>query len=153
MSSIERCTCKPYWQDAGGGYTECVPELDPSCSEHGEVEHILASRRYTDRRGRVWKERPSGVWSHVEQIVPVLGVLYSTRLPDQMRLLIERDQHREECVGLNACWCHPVPSVITSCESGGEKLEVYAAHASVPTKFRDTLPEAMDAARALAVSP
>lgn len=30
------CTCTPYWQDAGGGYTEYVPEYEPSCPEHSQ---------------------------------------------------------------------------------------------------------------------
>lgn len=28
------CTCEPYWQDAGGGYTELLAEPDPDCPEH-----------------------------------------------------------------------------------------------------------------------
>lgn len=30
------CQCIPHWQDAGGGYTEYVPEYEPSCPEHSE---------------------------------------------------------------------------------------------------------------------
>jgi hypothetical protein len=28
------CTCEPYWQDAGGGYTELLAEPDPDCPVH-----------------------------------------------------------------------------------------------------------------------
>lgn len=118
------------------------------------IDEILERGWYTDRRRRFWAKRPSGVWAHTEQFVPGLGVLYSTRLPDQMRLLIERDRHRDECPGLADCMTHPVLAVIVCYEhgEGWGLFKVGVRAQSLPT-IRRTLPEAMDAARALAVNP
>lgn len=152
MSAIDRCTCTPHYQDAGAGLTEYVPEWDPSCSEHGEIDHILASCRYTDRRGRPWKVEPSprdGIWwgtPHDDEFMLVMR-------NDKMRLLIERDMHRDVCEGLGFCLEHPVPSVITSVPRVFEVFGVRNSSATHADLLAPTLPEAMDAARALAVGP
>lgn len=53
------CRCIPHWQDAGGGYTEYVPEYEPSCPEHSEHlwnprtgEWVLRERSVTDEMDR-----------------------------------------------------------------------------------------------------
>lgn len=113
------------------------------------VDEILATGRYEDRRGRewfcgiAWSNGDSTWYSSNQQFIRL----------NEMRLLIERDQHRDECEGLRACGNHPVPHVTTyPCptayvvwDSGGETDD------GIPD-FR-TLPEAMDAARALAANP
>lgn len=102
------------------------------------VDEILASGRYTDRRGRKWRKfRRCKCW-------------YSTSIwleatANQMHLLIERDQHRDECPGLALCRNHPVPFVL-----------LWPLPTAIPanTTIGRTLPthaEALAAARALAV--
>ena len=65
-----------------------------------------------------------------------------------MRLLIERDMHRDVCPGLQTCKEHPVPYVWIGV-SGSPYHE--PAWGFNDGDYHDTLPEAMDAARALAV--
>lgn len=79
---------------------------NPLCPEHGDPDAILASGRYTDRRGRRWHlcmhgSPLCGMW---HQGHPSRGF---TRA--EMRTLIVRDLHRSECPGLRACFTHPVP--------------------------------------------
>lgn len=62
-----------------------------------------------------------------------------------------RKMHRGECPGLSSCNGHPVPSVIAPFEWGSRDFEVYAAWENVTGTFEQSLPDAMDAARALVV--
>lgn len=111
MNAVDRCRCTPYFQDAGGGYTEYVPEWEPSCPEHGEIDEILAAGQYVDRSGRMWKIVRSpliGIWWGTPHAEASKLVLHENK----MRLLIERDQHRIECVGLHDCYVHPTPRIL-----------------------------------------
>ena len=114
------------------------------------VDEILATGQYTDRRGREWvaafeSTRGDRYWvsgSH-DQIIA----------RDQMRLLIERDQHRGECVGLRDCFAHPVPHVVSHQRNAGV-IQAYPAdrdYGARRSSVHTTLSKAMDAARALAV--
>lgn len=144
MSTVDRCTCTPHYQDAGAGLTEYVPEWDPSCSEHGEVARILASGSYTDRYGREWAEFMFGrriEWAWIHDT----GVRVSPIDRTQMRLRIERDQHRATCPGLWTCTDHPVPAVTLS--------RTFRPRVYVDGDPYAWFSEAMDAARELAVGP
>ena len=107
------------------------------------VDEILATGQYTDRRGRAWGYFDTRVdydrWQRWESRGDEDLILE----PDQMRLLIERDQHRDVCPGLYNCMNHPVPIVWYGDPSEGWCVDLGNWHSS--------LPEAMDAARALAV--
>lgn len=153
MSTIDRCTCyQELIKHVGDSFARFrITEKDESCPEHGELEHILATGRYTDRRGRVWKIVRSpliGTWWGTPRTDDVKLVLHENK----MRLLIERDQHRDECEGLKRCEAHPVPFV-----NAYQMFKPVRFVAYRPNDFDDeigtfhTLPEAMDAARALAV--
>jgi len=107
------------------------------------VDEILAGHEYRDRRGRKWQKliEPIG-WVNMGE--------HRLLTRTQMRLLIERDQHRDECRGLAVCEDHPVPSV--NCYSG--VFEMWpSGRLWSSTQGRDygTLYAAMTAARALAV--
>ena len=106
------------------------------------VDEILATGQYRDRRGREWKRGPSFVcnrdWFYLNGIYKG-GYANDT----EMRLLIERDSHRDECPGLYNCMNHPVPIVWYGDISEGWCVDLGNWHSS--------LPEAMDAARAWAV--
>ena len=116
------------------------------------VDEILATGRYTDRRGRAWDYFDTRVdydrWQRWESRGDEDLILE----PDEMRLLIERDQHRDECPGLISCENHPVPCVTLAGGPYGcfhvnpadDSEETYVAH-------KCTFERAMDAARALAV--
>jgi len=115
------------------------------------VDEILATGKYTDRRGREWNH---STYLNVESWrAKPYGRLEVS--PAQMRLLIERDQH--ECIGLRRCRSHPVPNVLAlqddiSGARWGHGFGVYRPGVSDDREaWVDTLPEAMDAARALAV--
>ena len=116
------------------------------------VDEILATGRYTDRRGRAWDYFDTRVdydrWQRWESRGDEDLILE----PDEMRLLIERDQH--VCQGLWRCFDHPVPHVL-SAEWDRDRFGgfmVYPAGDSLAIDEEyDTLPEAMSAARALAV--
>ena len=112
------------------------------------VDEILATGKYTDRRGRGW-DYVETVASWCSPEIDAEGVSwgYHYLSTAQMRLLIERDLHRDECK--RAWWCkdHPVPFVYFAW-SGVWAIAIGPG----PIKHTfDTLPEAMDAARALAV--
>lgn len=117
------------------------------------VDEILAAGWYTDKRGRSWRRLPlSGRWA--DQVIDHQGIHWAGQKIEaaQMRLLIERDQH--VCHGLRRCFDHPVPHVLSAewdhSRFGG--LMVYPAGDSLAIDEEyDTLSEAMDAARALAV--
>lgn len=109
------------------------------------VDEILATERYTDRRGTLWQTAGVG-----------RGVYWfkggwSIRLTEaRMRLLIERDHHRNECVGLRDCYAHPAPRVFF--RDGG--WSVIAPGWDVWSDSRHIeFADAWDAARALAVKP
>ena len=102
-------------------------------------DDFIESGWYVDRRGWHWFriDHRLGQWHHYEQ-------WGEWHLSDtQMRLLIERDQHRDVCPGLYACHTHPVP-IVWSGPASGRWFVDYG-------NWHNTLPEAMDAARALAV--
>ena len=110
------------------------------------VDEILATGKYTDRRGREWVGGEfRRLWLHPDGLHTVRA--------EQMRLLIERDLHRDECPSLIACENHPVPCVTIAGGPYGcfhvnpadTSDETYVAHEC-------THERAMDAARALAVS-
>lgn len=111
------------------------------------VDEILATGEYRDRRGREWK----GFFMYGK---PRWSTPSITRflLPGEMRLLIERDLHRDECPSLISCENHPVPCVTIAGGPYGcfhvnpadTSDETYVAHEC-------THERAMDAARALAV--
>ena len=102
---------------------------------------------YVDRRGWHWfrAEHQRGQWHHFEE----WGEWHLTDA--QMRVLIERDQHRRSCIGLSHCDEHPVASVVWGWGErqwivfkpyGWENNDgIFCDHAA-----------AMSAARALAVS-
>lgn len=115
------------------------------------VDEILATGQYTDRRGRSWRPNLGDNWVHFRGRKPRGELFYDVLTDPEMRLLIERDLHRDVCPGLSACNGHPVPSVITPFAWGSRDFEVYAAWANTTGTFEQSLPEAMDAARALAV--
>ena len=116
------------------------------------VDEILASGRYTDRRGKRWV-RCSYAAERLGWFCPTGDCTFLT--PAEMRLLIERDQH--ECPGLRQCLDHPAPNVLAlEDDMGGPKwgngFGVYRPGTDdVREAWVDTLPSAMDAARALAV--
>ena len=107
------------------------------------VDEILSAGMYTDRRGRTWHYVDTIVdydrwqrWEHYSAEDLILEV-------NAMRLLIERDLHRDECPGLYNCMNHPVPIVWYGGISDGWCVDLGNWHPS--------LSAAMDAARALAV--
>lgn len=142
----DRCTCTPYWQDAGGGYTEYVPEWEPTCPVHGEVDAIMTAGRYVDRRGRVWRASPLIGWGLVGRSMS--ETLRSSRTLTQMRLMIERDQHRDVCPGLRDCDDHPVPHVMSY--GGAAAWDVWGP-GDWYVCSRPSLPEAFAAALKLVV--
>lgn len=124
------------------------------------IDEILASGRYTDRLGRRWSSRPSwttpdgrGVWSHAARLAKVPGgAMFNILDPAQMRLLIERDQHRDVCVGIKRCEDHPVHFVQIYHRFPTTRFVVYGPREWDDEKaYFHTLAEAMNAARALAV--
>lgn len=111
------------------------------------VDEILAAGWYTDRRGRKWRRLPlSGRWA--DQVIDHQGIHWAGQKieADQMRLLIERDQHRDACPGLALCRAHPVPFVILW------PLATAIPARSTIGKTRNTMGEALEEARRMAVS-
>ncbi|RBP66407.1 hypothetical protein DFO66_103354 [Brevibacterium sanguinis] len=140
MSTTDRCSCPDSFRDDR-------PGIDPTCPAHGDVDAILASGRYVDRRGVHWKALAAGqTWGRVNESGFAIGGVMLT--PDQMRLLIERDRHRDECPGLNRCWNHPVPKVAQS-RLLKDWMAVYAANAPERDTWYPTLAEAFAAAEKL----
>lgn len=135
-TTTDRCTCPTASAVCDG------PQAD--CSVHGDVDSILASAQYIDRRGRRWLYDPDfDIW-----VVSVQTYEYVTSIEgivdhDQMRLLIERDRHRSECPGLYECYDHPVPMAIKGRTLFGWMTWPY-------TGIYDTLAEAFAAAEQLA---
>lgn len=106
------------------------------------IDEILAKGRYTDRRRREWQHAWFGWWT------PRGGVELPTA---QMRLLIERDQHRDECRGVRVCQDHPVPRVFQFAGPFGHWSALGSGRSAANDSAHPTFPAAMDAARALAV--
>lgn len=111
------------------------------------VDEILATGKYTDRQGREWHLCRHGGFACMRwhNGHPSRGLE-----PGEMRLLIERDQHRGDCPGLRYCESHPVPHVARGGERGFEVWGSGDITDDMPEDF-STLPAAMSAARALAV--
>ena len=114
------------------------------------VDEILASGQYTDGRGREWLyDGDFDIWvasvQTYENVTSIEGIID----PDHMRLLIERDQH--ECKGLSRCIDHPVPIVLVFEGYFGAQSAGPLDIDDLKRPMRETLAEAMDAARALAV--
>lgn len=120
------------------------------CPVHGDVDSILASGRYVDRRGREWLYDPDfDIW-----VVSVQTHEYVTNIegiidPAQMRLMIERDQHRDVCPGLRDCDDHPVPNVVSY--GGAAAWDVWGpgdwyvcSRPSLPEAFAAALQFALD---------
>lgn len=120
------------------------------------VDEILATGQYTDRRGRGW-DYVETIASWCSPEIDGEGVSWGCRYFDaaQMRLLIERDQHRDECRGMVSCPDHPVSRVLASegweFRDGGQFFAIPPHGYCRVGEFHRTLSEAMDAARALAV--
>ncbi|MDN5586042.1 MAG: hypothetical protein L0G69_05695 [Brevibacterium sp.] len=74
------------------------------------IDEILASGRYTDRPGREWAEL-GRAWVLVDPGYWAGWAMSESLGVQEMRLLIERDQHRVECLGLWECANNPVPVV------------------------------------------
>lgn len=117
------------------------------------VDGILASGIYRDRHGRYWEackvtscSEPGEWWNYHDMARNGGRHLTVT----QMRLLIERDQHREECDSLGNCVNHPVVSITRNFRG---TWSVYAAHGCLPMIKLHTFSGAMSAARALTVDP
>lgn len=111
------------------------------------VDEILATGRFTDRRGREWKIVRSpliGTWWGTPHSGTTKLVLHENK----MRLLIERDQHRDECVGLRDCYVHPRPRILF--HEGLWSVVAPGLQAWMDTRHLD-FADAWDAARALAV--
>lgn len=150
MSTVDRCTCPKTGPSSllvqvGAVKPGLTYAIERKCPVHGDIDEILESGRYTDRRGRKWKNVTHlnvESWAAEPYGRPDI-------LPAQMRLMIERDQHRGECRGLDSCTSHPVPHVLAGRAFWG-RFYVYEGG---PRGIRSTLAEAMDAARALAVNP
>ena len=117
------------------------------------VDEILATGKYTDRRGREWRNlHGDGRWLYVpdgQWFVSgkrILDMAYTS----EMRLLIEREQHECPPGGMNYCLDHPAVNVLRSSENGAwfvfDRFEDVCSGPAYPT-WR----EAMSAARALAV--
>lgn len=118
------------------------------------INEILSTGRYTDRRGRKWfKAVLSGRWESPLRIDPAKGQTYLSLNREVMRLLIERDQHRDVCEGAD-CGDHPVPIVrVNYIESGCVAWEIVPSGSPEGRLLAITHAEAMDAARALAATP
>lgn len=111
------------------------------------INEILASGQYTDRRGREWVHKhKDGRWFYEPDGPRGIDMMHSA----QMRLRIERDQHKDVCPGLRWCLTHPVASVDRNRLS--KSWQVWGPGDWHRTS-RGTHAEAMDAARALAVNP
>lgn len=107
------------------------------CPRHGDVDAILRSGHYMDRKGRFWMRNAIEWWTDTSRP-------WRSIPPSQMRTLILREQHREVCPGLRACEGHPVPHVVTYRGAG-----YFSAFGPYDGGFRrrPSLTEALDAAR------
>lgn len=110
------------------------------------VEEILHGGEYTDRRGRRWTRTHRNNWSAPRR--PRVSALADE---DQIRQLIEHDMHRDVCPRLSECKYHPRPHILTWEEVSGWFM-VFEPNAYFERRYFGSLPDAMEAARALAVS-
>ena len=140
-TTTDRCTCPTASAVCDG------PQ--PDCPVHGYADAIMSAGRYVDRRGRRWHLCPAKRWKHAADIHPAFGVLYDTLTPAQMRLMIERDQHRAVCPGLRDCDDHPVPNVVSY--GGAAAWDVWGpgdwyvcSRPSLPEAFAAALQFALD---------
>ena len=112
-----------------------------------DVDAILASEEYRDRKGRTWFKcvtpcaHGGGWWLASKGLTRRLEDWHLT--PAQMRTLIERDLHRNECPGLSACEGHPVPHVA---RHDRRLWHAYPPHGVASNLYR-TFGAALDAAR------
>lgn len=115
------------------------------------IDEILATGLYTDRRGRHWSLVPgTNYWGRL--VLPRLFAPSSPAYgPDDMRLMIERDMHRDACQGLHLCKVHPVPRVHFNLHTRAPMVIDGSEYVFPPGGYADHA-EAMDAARALAVN-
>lgn len=152
MPTTNRCNC-----DGAVYEAQKNPfSVHPTCPVHGDIHAILASGRYVDRRGRAWDRCPDicslggGWWSSGTARPGKDQKLSDWHLtPDQMRLVIERDQHRTDCPGVRYCVTHPVP--ILWCSRLGGSYVVIRPRTVKPEKgIYSTISAAMDAAYKLA---
>ena len=113
-----------------------------------DVDAILASEEYRDRKGRTWFKcvtpcaHGGGWWLASKGLTRRLEDWHLT--PDQMRLKIIRERHRAVCPGLRACASHPAPHVIYW---RGSRHYVAYNLATRQTETHPTLGAALDAAR------
>ena len=118
------------------------------------VDEILASGRYTDRRGRAWARSPHASEFGEYWYMPIgpdnHGQTHHIAYLAEMRLLIERDQHRRLCIGLSHCDEHPSASVVWGRKERQWIVFKPYGWANDDGIFYDHA-AAMDAARALAV--
>lgn len=105
-----------------------------------DIDAILASGQYVDRRGRVWLG--AGINGGVRYWC-TFTVPRRVATEDQLRLRIVREKHRATCPGLRRCHDHPVPHVLTWGRFGSD---VYGAGENFGA-YRVSLAEALDAAR------
>lgn len=116
------------------------------------VDEILAQREYRDRCGREWNLTDYWVDRATFDYVQMWLSPDRVATPDQMRLLIERDMHRDECEGLDRCYRHPVWIVSQGFnEDGYAAWEILRPYANQGRLLDTTHAEAMDAAYTLAV--
>lgn len=114
------------------------------------VDEILATGQYTDRSGREW-DYIEGTDAWCTAAIDHEGTQWGARWmePDEMRLLIERDQHRSVCGGAWRCIYHPVPMVYKS--NCGWEVVIPWSNGLLTDEAMGSVQEAFAAARALAV--
>lgn len=114
----------------------------------GTVDDFSEDGWYVDRRGWHWfrAEHQRGQWHHFEE----WGEWHLTDA--QMRVLVLRDEHRDECDGLGYCPSHPVSHVIVARYRPALFSVHEAGRYGEVVDFLYDLPAAVDAARTLAVS-
>lgn len=130
-TTANRCTCPGASPICDG------PQLD--CPVHGDPDAIMDSGVYVDRRSHVWRGSYDLLYKTTRWEDETTG---HAATPDQMRLRIERDQHRDECPGLRRCSEHPVPVVAKSRYGNAWLTRPF-------TFIHRTLPEAFAAAEQL----
>ena len=115
------------------------------------VDEILAQREYLDRCGREWNLTDYWVDRATFDYVQMWLSPDRVATQDEMRLLIERDMHRDACPRLSECKYHPRPHILT-CEEVRGWFMVFEPNAYFERRYFESLPDAMDAAYRLAVA-
>lgn len=115
------------------------------------VDEILASGRYESRAWGLIERcqeacSGNGLWVCAGHFEP-----WEHLTTEQVAKAIERDQHRDECPGFGKCASHPVPFVMVFEGSFGVQSAGPLDVDDLKRPMLEDLPEAMDAARALAV--